>query len=866
MVGYPPAPSYTLVTAPTVFLLQSQELVLQMSFRREWTMIVAACVVSFTGTAQCWAGPPTGTDAEFTPDPASVVRSGPAYRFPQQGWIALHIEGAPYQRGYQHGQLLAAEIADFVQSLANLKSPLAPTDGWRDMRTLSNALFLRRYDAEYLEEMKGIADGAAAAGAKFDDRKLDLVDIVAVNSAIEVEFLAAGLEATATGLEGGGSSEPADAEAPHELDDHCSAFAAVGPATADGGIVFGHITMFKLNYVRHFNVWLDIQPAAGHRVLMQTYPGGIMSGLDYYMNDAGLLVAETTIRQTSFDVAGQTVASRIRRVVQYGDSIDEAVRILKEANNGLYSNEWLFGDVKTNEIAMFELGTRESKLWRSGNDEWPGGTKGFYWGCNNAKDPAVRRETLASVADKPANLVFRPSDRDTVWLGLFGRCEGRIDANFGFKAFTTPPLAAFPSCDAKFTTTALAKELKSWCLFGPPLGRTWEPTADETRKYADIQPLVPNDWALLSASAPANAHSTSEVAVDLKPFPRDVKEPADVEHGARPAWHGTLLPKADGDTWLAAAFADYEKIVALENELKRRSTDGKLGRSAQDRLDVALFAPRSRWLAAVRRLGHDVPLTSTEFDWRTNEWYDVAAGKGVLLLAALRGELGSEAFASLMDEFGRAHAGQPTAAADFLTAAERVAAKRAGGRSLAGLFGAWIESDATQLAPAGCWGIESFEFEPEKAIIVYGTRTESQATREAAELLQRKILRRGSNVLVPLRADSETSDDELNDRHLLLVGRPAVNSVTERCAKSLSVRFGEGSFSLRGETYAHADSAIIVAGDSPFSPRWSVVVYAGLGARATRRAVESLPDRGGQPAQVLLLPRGQKARRICLGE
>ncbi|HUY35587.1 MAG TPA: C45 family autoproteolytic acyltransferase/hydrolase [Pirellulales bacterium] len=829
--------------------------------------VLLASITCLVIAAPTWAGPPTGSDAEFMPDPASVVRDGPAYRYPQQGWIVLHIDGTPYQRGRQHGRLLAAEIADYVQSLANLKSPLAPTEAWRDMRTLSNALFLRRYDAEYLEEMKGIADGAAAAGAKFDGRQLDLIDIVAVNSAIEVEFLAAGLEATANGLEGRALGEPADAEAPHEPDDHCSAFAAVGPATADGGIVFGHITMFKLNYVRHFNVWLDIQPAAGHRVLMQTYPGGIMSGLDYYMNDAGLLVAETTIRQTSFDAAGQTVASRIRRVVQYGDSIDEAVRILKEANNGLYSNEWLLADIKTNEIAMFELGTRASKLWRSANDEWPAGSKGFYWGCNNAKDPAVRRETPSSLADKPANLVFRPSERDTLWLRLFGRCQGRIDASFGFEAFTTPPLAAFPSCDAKFTTTALAKELKSWCLFGPPLGRTWEPTADETRKYSDIQPLLPNDWTLLGAAAPINTDPAAALAVDLKPFPRDEKEPAEWKLSAHPpAWHGTLLPKADGDIWLAAAFADYEKIVALENVIQRSASEAKLSRAARDRLEVALFAPRSRWLAAVRRLGRDVPLTSSEFDWRTSEWYDIAAGKGVLLLAALRGELGSEAFARCMDEFGRAHAGQPTSTADFLAAAERAAAEPVGGRSLAGLFDSWMQRDATPLAPAGCWGIDSFEFEPDKAIIIYGTRAESQATREAAELLRRKILRRGGNVLVPLKADSEAGDDDLHNRHLLLVGRPAVNTVTARCAESLPVRFGDGSFSLRGETYAHADSAIVVAGDHPTNPRWSVVVYAGLGARATRRAVESLADRGGRPAQVLLLPRGQKARRMCVAD
>src|SRR5262249_36208234 len=92
---------------------------------------------------------------------------------------------------------------------------------------------------------------------------------------------------------------------------HCSAFAATGPATADGKAIIGHITMFGLYASNFFNVWLDVKPAQGHRVLMQTYPGGIQSGLDYYQNDAGLVVVETTIHQTQFDGSGMTLASRI---------------------------------------------------------------------------------------------------------------------------------------------------------------------------------------------------------------------------------------------------------------------------------------------------------------------------------------------------------------------------------------------------------------------------------------------------------------------------------------------------------------------------------------------------------------------------
>ena len=44
--------------------------------------------------------------ADFAPDPRSVQRYGPAYRYPQAGWIVLHIEGEAYQRGCQHGRLL----------------------------------------------------------------------------------------------------------------------------------------------------------------------------------------------------------------------------------------------------------------------------------------------------------------------------------------------------------------------------------------------------------------------------------------------------------------------------------------------------------------------------------------------------------------------------------------------------------------------------------------------------------------------------------------------------------------------------------------------------------------------------------------
>src|SRR5262249_20161809 len=91
-----------------------------------------------------------GPGGDFQPDPASVQRYGPAYRFPQAGWIVLHIEGKPYERGYQHGKLLAPEIAGYLRCFAAMLTPKAPAEGWNGTRRLANALFVRRFDKEFL--------------------------------------------------------------------------------------------------------------------------------------------------------------------------------------------------------------------------------------------------------------------------------------------------------------------------------------------------------------------------------------------------------------------------------------------------------------------------------------------------------------------------------------------------------------------------------------------------------------------------------------------------------------------------------------------------------------------------------------------
>jgi hypothetical protein len=660
--------------------------------------------------------------------------------------------------------------------------------------------------------------------------------------------------------------------------------------------------------------------------------------MDYYMNSAGLLITETTIRQTQFDVKGLALAGRIRKALQYADSIDGAVEILKTANNGLYTNEWLLADTKTNEIAMFELGTHASRLFRSSKGEWFGGTEGFYWGCNNTKDLQVRLETIPGVHGRPANMAWQPRDRDKTWLRLYGDHKGTIGAGFGRLAFTTPPLAAYRSLDAKYTTSAMTKQLQTWALFGPPLGKTWEPTKTERERFPSIRPLVSNPWTVLRPDPPAFS-GPALAAADL--HDRIVTESTDdAETHTAAAWNGTILPKADADAWLAAGFAEYERIVALEQALKS-DADGKLPDAARDRLAVALNAARVRYLPAARA-AEDVPLGRTR-EKPGDEWYRVATGKGVLVLHELHEALGSEKFCAVMDAFGRTNAGKEVTAAAF---AEHIAKETS--RDWKDFFAYWLEQpglpdlklerasiqshpvagagngggagdsfrvigslrqdhgprrkvavtletakgETTQLveldgtnsfafetperpvrvtvdkynrsakANGSAYTIASFEDERDRTLIVYGTRDEEAANRETALALQERIRTHWSNETIPVKSDQQVTDDDLRSRHLLLVGRPDSNRVVERFRDALPVTFGWRSVVVRGTTYAHAGSGVIAATANPLNPRYSAVVLAGLSAEATTRTPDSIYDKAGQGADVLVLPHGGKIKAI----
>ena len=163
---------------------------------------------------------------------------------------------------------------------------------------------------------------------------------------------------------------------------NCSAFIATGSYTRDGRIVIGHNAWTNYVVGTRWNILFDLKPEAGSRMLMDGLPGVIASDDDFGVTSAGMLITETTITQfEGWDPKGKPEFVRARKAMQYSRSIDDYVRIMLDGNNGGYANDWLVGDNKTGEIALFELGLKNHSVRRTKDGCFFGATSRIRPSC-----------------------------------------------------------------------------------------------------------------------------------------------------------------------------------------------------------------------------------------------------------------------------------------------------------------------------------------------------------------------------------------------------------------------------------------------------------------------------------------------------
>ena len=284
------------------------------------------------------------------------------------------------------------------------------------------------------------------------------------------------------------------------------------------------------------------------------------------------------------------------------------------------------------------------------------------------------------------------------------------------------------------------------------------PSAEELTADPEVKPLIANDWTLIRTIDPTTSDAAIKIA-DRDPFPdseHESKEPTLKLEQRNPfAWRGSLRAKTDADAGLAAAFSEYEKVIALVQAFRSEAKDDKLDRAAQDAVAVALFTDQSNWWAARQRLGRNLSLADVKPDDRNLSWYPIAVGQSVAMLAELRKTIGPEAFDRQMDVFGLQHADREFATVEFRShfeksgSTEKSDALEVKGSDVKALFSKWLDHDvAAKDHVAGCWSIYSFEPEPELALIVF-SGTKKLPNRRATARCKRSAISRFAITFTP---------------------------------------------------------------------------------------------------------------------
>src|SRR5450759_4854825 len=81
-----------------------------------------------------------------------------ANRHEKNGWIYLHIEGTPKERGFQHGYLLSKEIKESIRILSEVwKYQTAMKWSWFVAR--AHDILTSKTDPENLAEIDGMVEG-----------------------------------------------------------------------------------------------------------------------------------------------------------------------------------------------------------------------------------------------------------------------------------------------------------------------------------------------------------------------------------------------------------------------------------------------------------------------------------------------------------------------------------------------------------------------------------------------------------------------------------------------------------------------------------------------------------------------------------
>ena len=402
------------------------------------------------------------------------------------GWNIISVEGSPKERGFQHGSLLSAQFNPLVETLSYaLKTQHKYSlEEYIALCSKGRSYFdTHKCCAEWKEELEGMVEGALSRGV-----------------VITVDFLFAWN--MYLGMDPFLSSPPASQK--KRSTDHCSAFIATGDATKDGQIVMAHNTHCDFIWATFSNIVQHVKPEKGHPFVIQTLPGLLCSSTDWFLSSSGIIGCETTIADTNYlPQFGKPYFCRIRECIQYADSLDDCVRIMREDNAGDYPCGWMFGDTNTNEIMLLEVAKTVAEPRRT--------KSGVFYGANFAHDSFIRDKQTANneeIHNLSTSIGSRNARLDWLlnkvyWGKLDIKTAKRVIADHfdpyknktrrGSRSICKHSVR-FGAIDGKVVDSKMAKKLRFWGRWGSSCGTAFNMSRKQKKAYPHVPDLKSEPW------------------------------------------------------------------------------------------------------------------------------------------------------------------------------------------------------------------------------------------------------------------------------------------------------------------------------------------------------------------------------------
>ena len=306
------------------------------------------------------------------------VTYGKGYLEIKDNIFILHLKGSHHEMGYQYGKLLGYKFDDTLRAFESLfpKIPMGAFGKWLlDRYIYYKARKIEKYvPAEYIEEMKGMADS-------FKDYDPDYRILLFFHVLHDIGHNFAS-----------------------------SAFAVSGEATQDGRILVGrNADLGNRGTFDNLKTIVFYEPDKGNSFVSICWPAmvGVISG----MNDKGIVVSVMSSRSTDVSMEGMPISFLLKKVLQYANNIDEAVKIISETPR-MSSSSIIIGDGKSNEAVVVEASARKMAVRRS--------ERGVIFQTNHY---------LSSVyQDDPKNIIARDKGDS---MPRFKRLEKLINENYG---------------------------------------------------------------------------------------------------------------------------------------------------------------------------------------------------------------------------------------------------------------------------------------------------------------------------------------------------------------------------------------------------------------------------------------------------